>query len=520
MLPNKQSCPDDTLVANHEGPSASHGWWLFVFYLCLFTITNAGFDASEGSLSYRQAVIMVTEGRLTVDGEPENINYFPGPDHHLYCARELGSAIVQLPMASINEALGRLMFGHFPKETITRGQNFLAAIQAGVFMALGIRYFFLILIECFRQSVRAAWIATLLLVLTTFCWSYSRSLFDGVLALPFLTGSLYHLLRFRSRASTRDLAIASILVGFGVAVRISLLFGVVGLFVFLIAITYRQPRVLLGRMAIATAALAPFGLWVLFYNYLRTGSPFVSPMQLYENQNGLNGNLAEGLLGLTLSPGKGLFVYCPLLLISCALFPRFARRDPATTIYLIVVCGLWFVIHARLKVWYGSWGWGPRHFVTIVPLLMLPFAVEIKCIAKSWLAIGITAILAAWGFILAFSSIVINFHHRMVVALQENRLDDNAFIWSIPTSQSIDAINGCIHNFRVILGLAQPDVVEKASAINVYASNTVNIWINTLTRFGLPPALTIIAFVSLIAIGAYAGLRSFYSIAQAPSPKN
>jgi hypothetical protein len=502
------------IASSSEDSDTSRSWWLFLAYLALFTLTNAGYDSSEGSLSYRQAVIILTDFRLSIDGEPYNINYFPGPDGHQYSARELGGAILQFPVAATNVVIERLFSTRVPPETMVRLQNFLTSLQSGVFMAMGARFFFLILRERYGQSVRVAWLATLLLVTTTFYWSYSRSLFDGVIALPFLVGSFYYLLRFQSGDRPKDLILASALIGFGVTIRISVLFGVVGLFAFLLVSPPIRVRVLVTRVATAAVTLAPFGVWTLWYNHLRTGNAFVSPMQLYQGQNGLTGDLIEGLLGLTLSPGKGLLIYCPLLLFSALLFPRFVRRDPPTGVYLAVVGGLWFLVHGRLKVWYGSWGWGPRHFITILPLLMLPFAVELRVIARSRLLIGATAVLASWGLTLAVASIVINYHYRMALASQEQRLDDDTFIWSVGGSQSIDAISCCARNCRVMLGWVPPEVVVGASPINIYGSNTINVWSNTLIKTGFPFAVVIGTVALLILVCGYTGLRSY----RAPSP--
>lgn len=86
------------------------------------------------------------------------------------------------------------------------------------------------------------------------------------------------------------------------------------------------------------------------------------------------GAALQRIYGLLLSPGKGLFLYSPVLLASVIGFWRFRHRRPAEAFIaggsLLALLGL----YSSLLDWYGGVAWGPRFLVPVIPLLALPLA--------------------------------------------------------------------------------------------------------------------------------------------------
>jgi hypothetical protein len=83
--------------------------------------------------------------------------------------------------------------------------------------------------------------------------------------------------------------------------------------------------------------------------------------------------LWEGIYGPLLSPGKGLFLYAPILLLAILGLPRLDRIAPGAAWLVVGIGGVAVLAHANtLVVWLGGWAWGPRFLVPIIPLLMLP----------------------------------------------------------------------------------------------------------------------------------------------------
>jgi hypothetical protein len=132
-----------------------------------------------------------------------------------------------------------------------------------------------------------------------------------------------------------------------------------------------------------------------------------------------------------------------------------------------------------MRSWYGAWGWGPRYFVTILPILMLPFAANISYIFKnSFLRIN-AIILGIFGFALALSSIISNYMVRINYAIEKHRFDDNTFVWSFWNSQSVDMLKAPVENIsRIFTHTPLPRMAKFFPEQIENASNTINIWAN------------------------------------------
>ncbi|MDQ3702352.1 MAG: hypothetical protein M3442_15745, partial [Chloroflexota bacterium] len=76
----------------------------------------------------------------------------------------------------------------------------------------------------------------------------------------------------------------------------------------------------------------------------------------------------EGLYGLLVSPGKGLFFYAPPLLLSLAALPWFVRRHGGASFVLVAAPLLYLLVYGSKGVWHGG-GWGPRYLVAALPLM-------------------------------------------------------------------------------------------------------------------------------------------------------
>lgn len=82
--------------------------------------------------------------------------------------------------------------------------------------------------------------------------------------------------------------------------------------------------------------------------------------------------LPAGLLGLLISPGKGLLWYVPLVLLLPWAVPRFYARLPALTLFFAALVLVPLFFYANLLYWHGDPAWGPRYLYTSIPYLILP----------------------------------------------------------------------------------------------------------------------------------------------------
>jgi hypothetical protein len=314
---------------------------------------------------------------------------------------------------------------------------------------------------------------------------------------------MFAMMRFRTTLSTRPFAVATILLGIGVITRLSMILPLVAFGVYVVFVLRERPGRLIALALLAAVILLPFAAWQGYYNHLRTGLWLVSPVQTsqYARSNGLTGNLAVGLTGLLFSPGKSIFVYIPLGLISVICFRRFLRHYPAEGLFMALLLGMWLLLHAKLESWYGSWGWGPRHMVTIAPVLALPACVNFEWMQATLWRRSLLLCATTWGFVLSLASIIGNWAFRMDLAVWEGRWD--ALIWSLRGGQAVDMIVSAESNLGNMALHRPTPPFPLHSAVNGYASNTINVWINSAAYQGAPPILLAAVGLGLASIAAY-----------------
>lgn len=486
---------------------------VFIFFWALFALTNNGIDLSEGRYHYLLAEQIVRNGRLDFDSVPPDSVFSVAPSGKLYASHEIGNALFLLPTAFFNIFLEKILLLFASKDGITRLQEFILSFQAGAYSAITATTFFAILQTRFYLPVASSFLATLCLVVTTFFWAYSRILFDGVLSSTLLTLSFFFLSNYRLKNKFIDLEISFICLGFAFITRLSMIFAIMVSLIYLYGIS--KPILVKWRsICAALLILLPFFTWQCWYNYLRTGLFYLSAVQLpqYAVNNALDGNIFVGVLGYLISPGKSVFVYAPLLVLSVILFRRFYRSYRQEAIYVLTLSIFWLLLHSKIRSWYGAWGWGPRFFITILPILLLPFASSIDYVLKKS-SLRITAtILGIFGFVLSLSSIISNFLVRIDYAIQNQTFDDDKFIWGFWNSQSVDMLKAGIGNFlRIITQSPVPQMAKIYSKELEYAANTVNIWSNYVgTDLRIPLYIRVLPVIFLLLL-MYFSLRNIFS---------
>jgi hypothetical protein len=145
----------------------------------------------------------------------------------------------------------------------------------------------------------------------------------------------------------------------------------------------------------------PPGLFQLWYNYTYFNNPFFQPY----GGAFWSTPLLEGLSGILLSPGRGLFVYSPILLGSFFGMALAWRRhgDPLLrALSLGIVPTL--LLYGKWISWWGGWSYGPRLLADLTPILticLVPCAVRLEASGpRSWTLRGgrwVFLALALWS---------------------------------------------------------------------------------------------------------------------------
>ena len=285
-----------------------------------------------------------------------------GPDGHLYSRKGIGTTLAALPLYWLALQGGRL--GNVQAAMLTLGLV-TAATAALIFLTL--------------RRLGFGWAASLgtglAFGVATMAWPYARTLFSEPLAGLGLILSFYFLIRYRDERDGWSALLAG--AGLAVALLARLNNAIVAPFLGLLLLIYLHRQVGRHWRRWITPILL-FGLPVLaallitgWYNWLRFGSPLTTG---YLPEERFATPFFEGLYGLTLSPGKGLFWYNPFLFAAVAAWPAFLRRNRAAALVAAAIVLANLAFYAPWYLWWAGHAWGPRFLVTMLPFAALPLA--------------------------------------------------------------------------------------------------------------------------------------------------
>lgn len=486
-------------------------FYIFCFFCAIFMLTNSGgIGFSEGEYSYWVAEQIIKHGRLGFSQPLEGV-FEVAPNGITYASHEIGNTLFMLPTACVNLAIDFFLSKNLNEDSIVKIKDFILSFQPSIFSAVTATVFFSILHFKFSKNVLYSFIATICLAFTTYFWEYTRSLYDGVLCTTLLTTSFYYLLEYKETNKHKYLILAFLGLGFGFITRFPMILPLITSIVFASISTSRKDRVTLYTLIFLI--LFPFFLWQAFYNHLRTGL-FYLPAVLLSKYAGTNlGNtdisFPTKFIGLLVSPGKGLLIYAPLLILSILFFSKFSKVFRKEAIYISATVIVWLLLHSNLgSNWYGAVGWGPRHLIVILPIAFIPFAVNIEVALRNVYIKFATFILAMFGFVLSISSIISNFQFRISYAREYGWDEDKFLVWGFWHSQSVDMIKAALDNIaRILSGSPVIELANQPSKVNEYASSTLNVWANSLIYSGVPWYIAVLLTIPLFCLGFWALLK-------------
>jgi hypothetical protein len=384
-----------------------------LFFLCFFLLLSSGRVASSDAGQQLQvATMLALTGRMSDDGSPggpATPGWVLAPNGRRYQAHDIGNIALMLPAAWIGGHLS-----HAPVAEQIVNPPVVArvgtAIACSCLAALGCWWMLRLFLLYF--DTRTAFLLSLAFPLTTTFLAYSRAAWDVLGASCFVCGVLFYSAAVLAGVSARrDAVLLALSVALACSFRYSL-----GPFIVPAAalILWTARRELTS--AAAGGAVAVFAIVMLptfIYNAIRTGSmlrPATAAAYYIEGQNALTGNVLGGLSGLLLSPNRGLFVFCPVLLLALflPLVWRQLRRDQGILVgaYGVASVGYLFLV-AKLVNW-GTFGWGPRYLVPVLPVL---FAASALVAVRIWpRAKAVVLVLATVSLLLNLPAAVVNWH--------------------------------------------------------------------------------------------------------------
>jgi hypothetical protein len=273
---------------------------------------------------------------------------------------------------------------HLPGAVIQRvvgGQDHRARAftsHLGPALAAGVAaLYFLRLLLLLGLSPLGASLATVLMSFGTMVAVYARYPHPEIVETACFVAFFYHLLASTMRPGVREALLVGLWAGLLLNTKEIFVLSLPGAIAYVAASRWRElgPRRIAALVGWIGLGLVPAAIVMAWYNHARTGALtgfgrppgaaardlFVEPMWL-------------GFWGLFFSPNKSLFIFNPPVALSLLALPRALRWRKDWLWALLLTAAPVVMVYCRSVFGSGAWGWGPRHLVFLVPLLLVPAA--------------------------------------------------------------------------------------------------------------------------------------------------
>ena len=308
----------------------------------------------------------------------------------------MGTAIATAPLV----AVGYYAFGGEQSAAWRRLKT--ASFVANVLAALSVGLLFLVLIEL-GSSSRTAVILALLFAFASPHWpTHGGGLWSSNLSTLLLLLTSFVLLRREGQHAW----ITALPLGLAVATRPTAVLFVPIAGLFLLRWHRKQLLVWIGLMAssIATLVLTTKGIYGLYQPpYYGTHLEMLSLRRF-----------SRAFTGLLFSPNRGLFVFCPLFLVSIWGGVLSLWRAPGRTTDFLRLTALYclgyILFMSTFRVWWGGGSYGPRLLAELFPfltILLWPCLERVKSMARSrrHLALAMLVLFAGFGSFAAYRGV-------------------------------------------------------------------------------------------------------------------
>lgn len=334
-----------------------------VLLLCLviYLFSAKGYIVASDTLySLATAQSLIDHGRLDI---PYAADYtLMSHNGKSYSKYGFGLPMYYIPLVAVSDALSRLT--HLPRFDLA---GFFISF-ANIPFALLTLVLFAKLLRLFKVSEVNILLSLLALGLGTLVWGYSGIDPSEEMQMGLLVLAVYGAARGTPRA----------IVFGGIGFAWLFLVKVVYIVFFPIFLLYLITRPVTWRHRIRNIVLFAFPLFLAgcfdaSLNLIRFGNPFESGYGSEANRF-LFSQLPQTVPRLLGSLDKGLFIFCPILILGLFGWKRFASRHLSEALLCGSLILVNFFLSAAWWSWMGGWSWGPRLLVPLIPLWLLPAA--------------------------------------------------------------------------------------------------------------------------------------------------
>jgi hypothetical protein len=239
------------------------------------------------------------------------------------------------------------------------------------------------------------------------------------------------------------------------------------------------------------------------YNYMRFGHPlmFGQPWSFRLQ------TMPEGFVGLLFSPGRGLFWYCPTVVLSVAAFQKAKKSNLLGALLPVTMFAGFLLLHCFWAFWSGGWSWGPRFLLPGLPGL----AALLGHLEAQWRR-GLI-VLTAVGFLINAPTLF-TFYERYYAEENEQGVSERDTLWSFSRAPFLHAWPAAA---RQVQDARKFDVRELMSQRGVSPATTISssralrivaVWWWVLPIAHIPRVLGAIVSLLLLASGVIVLLRA------------
>jgi len=376
---------------------------LFVFSFYVFTAPNDLQNNGDTWLRYQTTQSLVDDGHIYVT-QPRwtDKRMVNGVDNKLYTIYDPGQIVAMAPLYVVGKFLAHHVTGDYiwtPIYTTHLLDDIFGALLAIVFFLLALRL---------GYSRRVATVLTAIYALATVAWPDAESMLEHTQVTFFLALSVLCSLIFVQRGLRQRVWVAAASLSLGCAFLTrydtGILYPLIPLYLagarlavrkpYIHAVSQdetgdslrtlwhviRRPRTDLKLLrgvaldwAVYLAGAAPAFAAAAVWNYARFGSVTKTGIPPTFGEP-----ILQGLAGLTLSPGKGLLWYMPILFLLPFAVRQFYAQHRLTALLFAGIVVVELLLFSSVIYWHGDPAWGPRYIYPTVPFLVLPLGVLLE----------------------------------------------------------------------------------------------------------------------------------------------
>ncbi len=367
-------------------PALLAGLLVFIASWALFSFTTqplTGYEPETAAVTEG----LVLEGHLYDDeSSPLPLKAdIPGRGGHFYARAGLPQPLLEAPFFALGH-LADQAFGHFSSDPngyafLWFYNPFMAALAASALFAL---------IYLTRRSLRWASAIAFLFSVASIAWPYSKIGMETTFMAAIL-GAFALGVWARRSPSARSWGLTGLVTGTAMATKPYALICVAPIAVLLWPSFRALDRE--RRLRLGLAAAAPVLLWIAaiaWYNHYRFGG--LTDFGYTESSLTLSAPL--NFLGLLFSPGKGLLLYSPLIVLGALGLPRLWRADRSLAAALVLLFVTLTAVAAASTYW-GDEVWGPRYIAPAAWTLLVPIPWWADTATRRRVLVGLAAVAVA-----------------------------------------------------------------------------------------------------------------------------